>query len=203
MINVASLRPSDIERLIEDGFSDEDKKAILSSLRTMLLEVRPDGGADSDRIYMAAQMLEMAGAWEQIAVEDLVETISGAPFETIQVFLEGLPHTYGAELAFKMMTDSSDLSTMRIVKQAYERQRVLERVQELEKAWRLTNLASLDVSMVGLGHNLGHDVISGLVTPHVPQISTDAEGNTQVRMAPKPVDDPEYAFPWITDPILR
>lgn len=135
MVNVASLRPSEIERLQGQALSDEDRDSILSSLKTMLAEVRPDGGADSDRIFMAAQMLDMAGVWGQIQAEDLASTISHAPNEAVKAFIEGLPHNYAAEIAFKLVTDHS--SFKRDVDRLGE---VLARISQAVEARGFTNV---------------------------------------------------------------
>lgn len=107
MVNVASLKPSDIERLGSDELSEVDRASILSSLQTMLREVRADGGADSDRIYMAAQMLDMANVWDQIGAGDLAAALADAPQESIKILLEGLPHPYAAEVAYKILTEEA------------------------------------------------------------------------------------------------
>ncbi|WP_104668665.1 hypothetical protein [Ensifer adhaerens] len=105
MVNIASLRPSDIERLSGGPLSPEDKNSILSSLQTMLSEIQSDGGADSDRIYMAAQMLDMANVWDQIPKEDLAKAVSDAPELAIKDLLEGLPHDYAREVSYLILTE--------------------------------------------------------------------------------------------------
>lgn len=107
MVNVATLLPSDVERLKSEKLSNEDRTAILSSVSVMLQTVRPDGGADSDRIYMAAQMLDMANVWEQIDAAALAKAIVQAPADARKDFLEGLPHNYAAEVAHNILTESA------------------------------------------------------------------------------------------------
>lgn len=108
MINVALIRPSDIERLMSLELADADKASILASIETMLREVAADGGAGSDRIYLSAQSLDMAGVWEQIAADELASVISAAPFEARKVFLEGLPHRYAADVSLAILTQAPE-----------------------------------------------------------------------------------------------
>jgi hypothetical protein len=105
MLNVAALKPSDIERLKSEGLTLIDKLEILASLQVMFRDVRPDGGADSDRIYMAAQMLSMAGVWEKIASAELAVVFRHASKEATAAFLEGLPHDYAMELALNVIIE--------------------------------------------------------------------------------------------------
>lgn len=104
MIDVANLRPSDIETLMDEGFSPEAKLGILEGLKRLLSEVRPDGGADSDRIHMTADMLAMAGAWKEIDAHDLALAIVGTNDLNIKDFIEGLPDIYAREVAFHLVT---------------------------------------------------------------------------------------------------
>ncbi|OBY03192.1 hypothetical protein BAE36_32075 [Rhizobium leguminosarum bv. trifolii] len=104
MIDVANLRPSDIETLMDEGFSPEAKQGILEGLKRLLSEVRPDGGADSDRIHMTANMLAMAGAGKKIDSYDLALAIVGTNDLNIKDFIEGLPDSYAREVAFHLVT---------------------------------------------------------------------------------------------------
>ncbi|MGO7751148.1 hypothetical protein [Rhizobium ruizarguesonis] len=104
MIDVANLRPSDIETFMDEGFSPEAKQGILEGLKRLLSEVRPDGGADSDRIHMTADMLAMAGAWKEIDAHDLALAIVGTNDLNIKDFIEGLPDSYAREVAFHLVT---------------------------------------------------------------------------------------------------
>lgn len=104
MINVAALRPSDIERLSREKLSEDDKDAIIDSVRAMLAETVGDGGADTDRVFMAAQLLDMAGVWSQIPAERLADVVAASPRTSGAPFLEGLPHSYASEVALKVLT---------------------------------------------------------------------------------------------------
>ncbi|WP_143530528.1 hypothetical protein [Rhizobium sp. RU36D] len=85
-----------------------EKASILASIETMLQEVAADGGAGSDRIYLSAQSLDMAGVWDQIAADELAYVISAAPFEARKVFLEGLPHRYAADVSLAILTQAPE-----------------------------------------------------------------------------------------------
>ncbi|WP_106797446.1 hypothetical protein [Rhizobium sp. H4] len=104
MIDVANLRPSDIETLIEEGLSGPTVDAILSGISRMVKEVHPDGGADSDRIHLTANMLAMAGVWKAIQPAELARALDGGQHENIVVFLEGLPPKYNREVAYELIT---------------------------------------------------------------------------------------------------
>jgi len=106
MINVAMLKPSDIERLSEGPLSHDDANDILTSLRRALNELSSDGGANDDRIYMAAQMLTMAGVWEKLGAEPVARFIADAPESSMKVFIEGLPHAYATDVAYFLMAKS-------------------------------------------------------------------------------------------------
>ncbi|MBX4919988.1 hypothetical protein HJA76_09730 [Rhizobium bangladeshense] len=110
MIDVANLRPSDIERLREDGISQGVKNAILEGLNRLLREVRPDGGADSDRIHMVASMLAMGDVWRRVDAKELAAAIAYANELNIKSFIEGLPERYGRDVAYHLVTTTPKTS---------------------------------------------------------------------------------------------
>ncbi len=116
MIDVANLRPSDIERLAEEGLSPGIKDEILSGVSKMVNEVRPDGGADSDRIHLAANLLAMAGAWKSIKAGELARALEGGQQQNIVVFLQGLPPNYNREVAYELITGNKET---KVVNRAY------------------------------------------------------------------------------------
>ncbi|NKK58857.1 hypothetical protein GFM44_23455 [Rhizobium leguminosarum bv. viciae] len=106
MINVAALMPTDIERLMADGLAANDKASILQTLERMVIEVAPDGGADTDRVYMAASMLSMAKVWDQIGADELAKSLAAAHRITKTAFLDGLPHAYAGNVALALVAHS-------------------------------------------------------------------------------------------------
>ncbi|MDH6269168.1 hypothetical protein M2360_004594 [Rhizobium sp. SG_E_25_P2] len=91
MIDVAVLRPSQIEDLSSRPWSDTDKRDVLSGIAEMLDKTPSDGGADSDRIYMAASHLTIAGAWQAISTIELARVVGAARLDAQNDFLDGLP----------------------------------------------------------------------------------------------------------------
>ncbi|OCP17032.1 MULTISPECIES: hypothetical protein [unclassified Ensifer] len=98
MINIAALRPSDIttldHRLSDQSFAQD----FLAALAKFLTEVGPDGGADSDRIFMAAVQLTQAKAWNHFDATALRKALSSVPQDAMVIFCDGLPTTLASRL---------------------------------------------------------------------------------------------------------
>ncbi|SCX31693.1 hypothetical protein [Agrobacterium rosae] len=111
MIDVAALKPTDIEDLSEAALTEQDKSELLSSVLRMLTELAPDNGANSDRIFMSAQMLDMAGVWAQISPKELAKTLLASGPSARRPFIEGLPHDFAAEVSLAIVTEPEIVET--------------------------------------------------------------------------------------------
>ncbi|QWY83088.1 hypothetical protein [Rhizobium phage RHph_X66] len=136
MIDVANLRPSDVETILEEGVSLDTKNAILAGVSRMLKEIRPDQGADSDRIHLAASMLGMARVWEAVSPSELARAIDGGHKENVTDFLQGLPAPYGREVAFEMVTSRDKAMQAGSSYQAPVYRDNSEKLLEFLKKWR-------------------------------------------------------------------
>lgn len=118
MIDVAVLKPSQIEDLSSRPWSDADKRDVLNGIADMLDKTFSDGGADSDRIYMAASHLTTAGAWRAISAIELARVVGAARLDAQNDFLDGLP------------SDVAGLVSREILRQ-------LEETQHRQRSWSL------------------------------------------------------------------
>jgi hypothetical protein len=98
MIDVAVLRPSQIEDLAERAWSQAEKVDVLDGISDMLGKTPSDGGADSDRISMAATYLTLAGAWRVISATELADTVKAFSREAQNDFLDGLSSDFAHQV---------------------------------------------------------------------------------------------------------
>ena len=103
MINVAYLKPSDIEKLKSTVLDLESKAALLAGIQSLLSEVEPDGGADDDRIVSSAEALSMANVWKQIPPVELANSLADCHRSSVGLFLSGIPREYAGEVSFQLV----------------------------------------------------------------------------------------------------
>lgn len=105
-MDIAALRPSQIEQLIAN-ISDQDVIDILAGVADLLGNFEADGGADSDKIYMAAHLLSMTPLWSKIAAEQLAAVLLRSDVGARAEFLKGLPNDYAKQVSYLMETSSA------------------------------------------------------------------------------------------------
>lgn len=118
MLNVAALKPSDIELLRECKWDEGIIQSVLDSIKQMQIDVRSDDGADSDRIYMAAHFLGMAGAWNHISSVRLANVIGNALPKWKDDFIAGLPDSYAHEI-ISLSLDTEYINTKADLKTSF------------------------------------------------------------------------------------
>lgn len=95
MVSLRAIRPTFIVELDENLADPAYRREFLNAVHPLLSEIRVDGGAGSDQIYMAACNLTQGLAWNHIDSDTLAEAARFAPAEAVEVFSEGLPGDFG------------------------------------------------------------------------------------------------------------
>lgn len=106
MIDIASLRPTDLKALDQHLSDKEFAQDFLAALVKFLNEARPDGGADSDRLFVIAVQLTNAKVWNHVDAIALAATCAAIPRDVMAVFCQGLP----AQLASQLLAQTDDPS---------------------------------------------------------------------------------------------
>ena len=91
MVDIANMRPSALRRLNEELTHPAYAQDFLDSLASYLASAAPDGGVDSDRLYVIGLSLSNADVWERIRPVDVLERAGEIASETLLAFTAGMP----------------------------------------------------------------------------------------------------------------
>jgi hypothetical protein len=91
MVDIANMRPSVLRKLHENLADPDYAEEILASLASYLASAAPDGGVDSDRLYVVGLQLSNAKVWDHVKPEDVIRRAGHISSETLLTFTSGMP----------------------------------------------------------------------------------------------------------------
>jgi len=91
MVDIANMRPSALRKLHENLEDPNYAEDFLKSLASYLTNAAPDGGVDSDRLYVVGLQLSNARTWERIHPLDVMRRAGHIPSEALLAFTAGMP----------------------------------------------------------------------------------------------------------------
>jgi hypothetical protein len=91
MVDIANMRPSVLRRLNQDLTDAAYAEDFLESLADYLASAAPDGGVDSDRLYVVGLSLSNANVWEHINPANALKRAGHVRSETLLAFTAGMP----------------------------------------------------------------------------------------------------------------
>lgn len=91
MVDIASMRPSALRKLHENLEDPNYAEDFLDSLAGYLTSAAPDGGVDSDRLYVVGLQLSNARIWERFQPEDVMLRAGHVSSEVLLAFTAGMP----------------------------------------------------------------------------------------------------------------
>lgn len=91
MVDIANLRPSILRKLPENLADPAYAESILASIASYLAAAAPDGGVDSDRLYVVGLQLSNAKVWDHVKPADVMRRAGHISAEVLLTFTSGMP----------------------------------------------------------------------------------------------------------------
>ncbi|MDH4415497.1 MAG: hypothetical protein QE484_19505 [Rhizobium sp.] len=91
MVDIANMRPSMLRTLHENLADADYAEEFLASLAMYLASAAPDGGVDTDRLYVVGVQLSNANAWDHLKPVDVMRRAGHISSETLLTFTAGMP----------------------------------------------------------------------------------------------------------------
>lgn len=91
MVDIANMRPSVLRRLNQELTLRTYAEDFIDSLARYLASAAPDGGVDTDRLYVIGLSLSNAEVWEHISPVDVLARAGEVASETLLAFTAGMP----------------------------------------------------------------------------------------------------------------
>lgn len=91
MVDIANMRPSMLRKLHANLADADYAEEFLASLAGYLALSVPDGGVDTDRLYVIGLQLSNAKVWDYLKPEDVMRRAGQISSETLLNFTAGMP----------------------------------------------------------------------------------------------------------------
>lgn len=108
MVDIANMRPSLLRKLHENLADPDYAEEVLASLASYLASAAPDGGVDSDRLYVVGLQLSNARVWDFLQPADVMRRAGQISSEVLLTFTSGMPDAVARSFLEMRVRDAAE-----------------------------------------------------------------------------------------------